>query len=56
MRTFEFPQEAAVIGEHHHVELVAMRVPDKNVTSICSQKVSNMLWTLVCCHLIYQSR
>ena len=34
MRTFEFPQEAPVIGEHHHVELVAVRVSDKDVTSI----------------------
>ena len=40
MRTFEFPQEAPIIGEHHHVELVAVRVPDKNVTSICRQRVS----------------
>ena len=35
MRTFKLAQEAAVIGEHHHMELVAVRVPDEDVTSIC---------------------
>ena len=37
MRTFEFPQEAPIIGEHHHVELVAVRVSDEDVTSIYKQ-------------------
>ena len=43
MRTLELPQEAAVIGEHHHVELVAVRVPDEDVTSICRQTFSTMV-------------
>ena len=40
VRTLEFPQEAPIIGEHHHVELVAVRVSNKDITSIYNQVVN----------------
>ena len=40
VRTFEFPQEAPIIGEHHHVELVAVRVSNEDLTSIYNRDVN----------------